>query len=572
MQHNVKVENTFSGPLDLMLHLVMRDELDIHDIPISHLTREFLAEMERLELVDVDAGGEFVAMASMLTEIKSRMLLPPAQLEGAEGEEEEDFDPRAGLVQALLEYKRFKEVAAELETLAQRHMGRFGRMAEAPAFSVEIRREASELGALDLFAAFQRIARRLLNESAPKEIVSEEVPTEVRIQQIQSVIEQCERASFTALLSDNPTRDEMVGFFIAILELIRLKKIRAQQSADFTEIYFFKYDPQREERPESRVEEIRRLWRLLLRGAEAFAFSGRYPAVRCPRWLHLLPLTRLTGTLTQAPRQIPAAELMYHRGVERYRPPQSGSAFPEMPASTALTRGTDAPDKDASRFANCPSSINPAECVIRRASYTPEEPLKAPMHRQFRVTTRLVAVSARFRLFSSPSLQQDAAVSGQTTAFSGFLSLRRHHSPKITGQRRGAVPALLHCPCRNADSTPKTRQAQQKQATINLPDITAAPALIPGECAPITAAASAGVATFTHPTQQSVKLTGAQIRSGGRINPASTRTAPSFSAPIKSVLPVGGQVAPVAGRYALFTRKPPTTPPATRRRPRFGIC
>lgn len=335
MQHNVKVENTFSGPLDLMLHLVMRDELDIHDIPISHLTREFLAEMERLELVDVDAGGEFVAMASMLTEIKSRMLLPPTQQEGAEGEEEDDFDPRAGLVQALLEYKRFKEVAAELETLAQRHMGRFGRMAEAPAFSVEIRHAASELGALDLFAAFQRIARRLLNESAPKEIVSEEVPTEVRIQQIQSVIEQCERASFTALLSDNPTRDEMVGFFIAILELVRLKRIRAQQSADFTEIYFFKYDPQRDERSESAVQEIRRVWRLLLGDLRAFSFSGRYPAVRCPRWLHLLPLTGSTGTPARPPRQIPAAELMYHRGVERYQPPLPTDTIPAAPAALA---------------------------------------------------------------------------------------------------------------------------------------------------------------------------------------------------------------------------------------------
>ncbi len=254
MSHNVSLENTFSGPMDLLLYLVRRDEIDIHDIPVAHLTREYLAEIEKMDLVDVDAGGEFVAMASMLTEMKSRMLLPAVEA-GEEGEEEEEnFDPRQGLVQALLEYKRFKEVAAELEVLAELQLNRFGRMAPPPEFAARVEIEAQELGALDLFAAFQRLASKLLSANAPREIINEEVSTEVRIEQIEHVLTVRDRVDFTSLLSDHPTKDEMVGFFIALLELIRLKKVRAQQSVDFSEIYFFKYSPEQAEQERKLIE------------------------------------------------------------------------------------------------------------------------------------------------------------------------------------------------------------------------------------------------------------------------------------------------------------------------------
>lgn len=251
MAHTVNLENTFSGPMDLLLYLVRRDEIDIHDIPVSHLTREYLAEIERMELVDVDAGGEFVAMASMLTEIKSRMLLPAVEAEG-EGEEEESFDPRQGLVRALLEYKRFKEVASELEEMSQMHLNRFGRIAPPPPFAARLEIEAQELGALDLFAAFQKLARKVLSGAAPREIINEEISTEVRIAQIEELLQVRDRVEFSSLLSDHPTKEEMVGFFIALLELVRLKKVRAQQSIDFSEIYFFHYSSEiAEELPRS---------------------------------------------------------------------------------------------------------------------------------------------------------------------------------------------------------------------------------------------------------------------------------------------------------------------------------
>lgn len=243
MAHNVQVQNTFSGPLDLLLYLVRRDEIEIHDIPVAHLTREYLAEIKRLDLVDVDAGGEFIAMAAMLVELKSRWLLPPTVALNGEEEEEPLIDPRQGLVQALLEYKQFKQATGELRTLAEQHQARFARRAPPPDFATVKPIDGGEkFSALDLFAAFQRMMHKLLAHQRRREIVNVEVPTEVRIRQIENVLAECSATTFTALLSDEPTRDEMVGFFIAILELIRLRKITARQAADFSEIHLQKID------------------------------------------------------------------------------------------------------------------------------------------------------------------------------------------------------------------------------------------------------------------------------------------------------------------------------------------
>jgi segregation and condensation protein A len=234
MAHPVLLENTFQGPMDLLLYLVRRDEIDIHDIPIAHLTREYRKELERRTDIPVDQASEFLAMASMLVEIKSRMLLPPA--ETPEGEEEEALiDPRQGLVQALLEYKRFKEAAAELGTMAERQALRFQRIAPS-FFSPEAEPGAIEnANAFDLLAAFQKMVRTMLTREA-QEIVSDEVPTEVRIAQILEAVRTAGQTRFSRLLSSRPTKGEMVGFFIALLETIRLRHVWARQTADFSDI------------------------------------------------------------------------------------------------------------------------------------------------------------------------------------------------------------------------------------------------------------------------------------------------------------------------------------------------
>ena len=114
MSLNVTIPDTFNGPLDLLLHLIRRDEMDIYDIPIARLAASYLEEMRKLAIVDVDEAAEFLDLASRLLEIKSRMLMPPEERLDEEGEEEEDFDPRSGLVEALLEYRRFKDAARML--------------------------------------------------------------------------------------------------------------------------------------------------------------------------------------------------------------------------------------------------------------------------------------------------------------------------------------------------------------------------------------------------------------------------------------------------------------------------
>lgn len=250
MNHRILLENTFSGPMDLLLYLVKRDEIDIHDIPIAHLTREYLAEIERMPSIDVDLASEFMAMASILVEIKGRMLLPPT--EPVDGEEDEDtLDPRAGLVKALLEYKRFKEIASELGRLADDHANRFARFAPTLQPLQEEPGTMDELGVMDLFAAFQNMVRTLTSQR-PREIVNDEVPTEVRMQQVTAALQGRDRATFTSLLSDNPTKGEMVGFFIALLELIRLRQVHARQSLDFSEIYL--YPPGADESPDVPAE------------------------------------------------------------------------------------------------------------------------------------------------------------------------------------------------------------------------------------------------------------------------------------------------------------------------------
>jgi len=236
MAHTVRLPDTFQGPLDLLLFLVRRDEIDIYDIPIAHLTREYLKEIERLNEIHVDSASEFMAMAAMLLEIKSRTLLPPAAV-AEEGEDEAMLDPRQGLVQALLEYKRFKEAAAELGTMAERHAQRFARIAPE-LFAPEGGQDDATMPTdpLELLAAFQGMLEKLVSREG-QEIVNDEVPTEVRIEQIREAVRTAGRTRFSRLLSSRPTRGEMVGFFIALLELIRLREVRARQAAHFDDIH-----------------------------------------------------------------------------------------------------------------------------------------------------------------------------------------------------------------------------------------------------------------------------------------------------------------------------------------------
>lgn len=233
---NVVVENTFSGPMDLLLHLVRRDEIDLHDIPMAQLTKSYIEELDRMSMVDVDDAAEFLDMASRLVEMKGRLLLPPGEASPDGEDEADDIDPRAGLVAALLEYKRFKDAAALLADMGQEWEKRFPR--HAPEFLFEPAGEEDEIvsaSPYDLMEAFQNLLQRMLVSDAIA-IENEEIPTEVRIEQIRQVIIERPSTWFSLLLSSRPNRDEMVGFFIALLELIRQRVVIARQAEDFSDI------------------------------------------------------------------------------------------------------------------------------------------------------------------------------------------------------------------------------------------------------------------------------------------------------------------------------------------------
>ncbi len=237
----ISIPDTFNGPLDLLLHLIRRDEMDIHDIPVDRLARSYLEEIEKRELVNVDEGAEFLDLASRLLEIKSRMLLPPEERsEEGEEEEEEGPDPRAGLVAALLEYRRFKDAAKLLEDMAAEQARRYPRVAPRMEFAPPAAGvgEDASAGANDLMRAFQGLLDRMLSaiSDGPDVIAYTEVSIATRAAQIVENLAAVETTRFSRLLSDKPTKGEMVGLFIAMLELIRQGRIIARQADNFSDI------------------------------------------------------------------------------------------------------------------------------------------------------------------------------------------------------------------------------------------------------------------------------------------------------------------------------------------------
>ncbi len=236
MSLNVTIPDTFDGPLGLLHYLIKREEIDIFDIPIAKLATAYLAEMRRMTNVDVDEAARFLDLASRLLEIKSRMLAPPEDLADGEEEEDEDFDPRAGLVEALLEYRRFKDAARLLGDLAEEQARRYPRLAPMPEFAPPPAGDGPTADSLDLMRAFQNLFFRLAPQNESNIITNNEVPTSVRIQQIETVLAETGRARFSLLLSGKPDRQEMVGFFIAILELIRQGRLVARQTENFSDI------------------------------------------------------------------------------------------------------------------------------------------------------------------------------------------------------------------------------------------------------------------------------------------------------------------------------------------------
>ncbi|MFN8857210.1 MAG: segregation and condensation protein A [Planctomycetaceae bacterium] len=226
----------FCGPLDLLLYLVRREEVDILDLPMAVITAQFVEFLEVLQILDLDFIGEFVVVASTLVEIKSRMVLP--QEEVTPEIIERDEDPRSELVQQLLEYKRFKEASQQLEEQAAQWQQRYPRLSDdRPNSSGDPSQDLfKEVELWDLVSALSRVLRKN-SEAAPTKVIYDDTPIAVYIEQIKQRVDEEGRCTFSSFFAGAYSRSRITGIFLAILELLRHQKYRAEQPIAYREIW-----------------------------------------------------------------------------------------------------------------------------------------------------------------------------------------------------------------------------------------------------------------------------------------------------------------------------------------------
>jgi len=228
--------DVFHGPLDLLLYLVKREEVDILDIPIAKIAQQFQEYLQVVSFVDVDQAGEFLLMAATLMEIKSRMLLPRDQTA-----KEEEVDPRLELVKQLIEYRKYKEYARILEQRAEERAKVFPRTDPLRhTYSKTPTLRPAELW--DLVAAFARLMRET-QMLAPRTIVMDETPIHVYQAQIRQRLAAQPRASLRELFSPPYSRGRLLGLFLAMLELIKAREIVVEQEVPFGTIWLSRLDP-----------------------------------------------------------------------------------------------------------------------------------------------------------------------------------------------------------------------------------------------------------------------------------------------------------------------------------------
>ena len=230
--YKVKLE-IFEGPLDLLLYLIKRDELDIYDISIERVTRQYLEYLQAFKELNSDVAGEFIVMAANLLYIKSRSLLPVDQ-QPPEEEAEED-DPRWELIRQLIEYKKFKEAAAQLHDRALEQENIFVRGGISTAESMRPLL-LGEVGIFQLINAFQNVIKRVEAREELQQIFGENYTVSDKIETILARVSEGGALKFSELFAEMASRIEIVVTFLALLELIRLKQVRAIQLGQFDEI------------------------------------------------------------------------------------------------------------------------------------------------------------------------------------------------------------------------------------------------------------------------------------------------------------------------------------------------
>jgi segregation and condensation protein A len=231
--YRIKLQ-VFEGPLDLLLFLIRKNELDIYDIPIESVTRQYIDALKAMQQLDLDLAGEFFVMAATLMEIKSRMLLPKGQHAVDPNAVEEEMDPRWELVHQLLQYKKFKDAAAKLHELAverqnlmERHVSALSDHADRPLKSVD---------RIELWNAFNMVLRRLAEKLVVGEIHDEVVTVADQMEWLLTRTQTEKSFIFSQLFPQGVTLRRLVATFLAVLELTRLRKLRIRQDEAFADI------------------------------------------------------------------------------------------------------------------------------------------------------------------------------------------------------------------------------------------------------------------------------------------------------------------------------------------------
>ncbi len=249
--------DVFEGPLDLLLYLIRREELDIYDIPIERVTAEYMAFLQEAKALNLDIAGEFIVMAATLMVIKSRMLLPVERRAVNEDSSEEWVDPRLDLVRQLIEYKKFKDAAIRLGALEARAADSFDYGGGRPKFektAADARGALAHLDLFDLLSAFQEVLARA-SEVPQGELKGARYSVPDKMDYVLDRARAEGRVSFVTLFDDGAPKGEIIVTFLALLELIRQHRVIVYQNAAFHEITILPSkeipDDQPIERPES---------------------------------------------------------------------------------------------------------------------------------------------------------------------------------------------------------------------------------------------------------------------------------------------------------------------------------
>ena len=234
MTYQLKLD-IFEGPLDLLLHLIKEQKMEIHDIPVSEISRQYLKYLELMTDLNLEVAGEYLVMAAELTRLKSKMLLPS---HGEDEDGEEGIDPRAELARRLLEYQRYKSAAGDLRQLEYDRQQLFSRGSE---IRVEEGEEEVIVDAtvFDLFSAFKEVlSQRTFKEDYEIKITTLSVSE--HIIQLLDNLNQHDSVTFESLFADSLSRQEVIVTFLALLELMRMSLIRVQQGSQFETIRVYR--------------------------------------------------------------------------------------------------------------------------------------------------------------------------------------------------------------------------------------------------------------------------------------------------------------------------------------------